>query len=46
MHEQQPGLLQKLLGASSDPTRPFGSLPGKAMLAGIAAIGLRKMMKR
>jgi hypothetical protein len=47
MHQQQPGMLQRLLGGGgADPSQPRGSALGKVALAGIAAIGLRKMMKR
>jgi hypothetical protein len=46
MHAEQPGLLQRLLGGGADPSRPYGTPVGKVVLAGIAAVGLRKLMKR
>ena|SRR5215831_15139448 len=43
MRQQQPGILRRLLGGGSEGS-PFQSPLAKAALAGIAAIGLKKMM--
>ncbi len=42
MHQQQPGILQQLLGGGSQGT--FSSPVAKAALMGIAAFGMRKLM--
>ena len=53
MHQQQPGLLGGLLGSpgqatpGSDPLGTILANPiGKAALAGVAAIALKKMMSQ
>ena len=44
MHGQQPGILRQLLGGSSGGGSGMQSNVAKAALAGIAAIGLKKVM--
>jgi hypothetical protein len=44
MHGQQPGILRQLLGGSSEGGSGMQSNVAKAALAGIAAVGLKKVL--